>query len=75
MFTLAFIYFLECLYLCILFPLLQPKLAQNEPVPLSAMLTKGALRDNQPPVARALALHEFKMSPHVKTRSNTSCYK
>ncbi|KAK2145907.1 hypothetical protein LSH36_648g01071, partial [Paralvinella palmiformis] len=26
-----------------------PKAAQNEPVPLSAMLTKGAVRDNLPP--------------------------
>ena len=51
------------------FLLLQPKAAQNEPVPLGAMLTKGAARDNLPPVARALALHEFKMAPHVKTRS------
>ncbi|KAK2163290.1 hypothetical protein LSH36_82g03052 [Paralvinella palmiformis] len=48
---------------------------QNEPVPLGAMLTKGAVPDNLPPVARALALHEFKMASHVKTRSNTSCYK
>ncbi|KAK2150685.1 hypothetical protein LSH36_395g01038 [Paralvinella palmiformis] len=32
------------------------------------MLTKGAVRDNLPPVARALALHEFKMASHVKTR-------
>ena len=48
---------------------------QNEPVPLGAMLTKGAVRDNLPPVARALALHEFKMTSHVKTRSNRSCYK
>ncbi|KAK2140838.1 hypothetical protein LSH36_1234g00033 [Paralvinella palmiformis] len=54
---------------------LEPKAAQNEPVPLGAMLTKGAVRDNLPPVARALALHEFKMASHVKTRSNTSCYK
>ena len=66
-FTLAFIYFRVCLYLCILFLLLQPKAAQNEPVPLGAMLTKGAVRDNLPPVARALALHEFKMASHVKT--------
>ena len=43
--TLAFISFLKCLYLCILFLLLQPKAAQNEPVPLGAMLTKGALRE------------------------------
>jgi len=71
MLTLAFIYFWECLYLCILFLLLQPKAAQNKPAPL----TKGAVRDNLPPVARALALHEFKMAPHVKTRSNTSYYK
>ena len=66
-FTLAFISFRGCLYLCILFLLLQPKAAQNEPVPLGAMLTKGAVRDNLPPVARALALHEFKMASHVKT--------
>ncbi|KAK2149492.1 hypothetical protein LSH36_449g01019 [Paralvinella palmiformis] len=45
----------------------KPKAAQNEPVPLGAMLTKGAGRDNLPPVARALALHEFKMASHVKT--------
>ncbi|KAK2143487.1 hypothetical protein LSH36_838g01017 [Paralvinella palmiformis] len=32
-----------------------PKAAQNEPVPLGAMLRKGAVRDNLPPVARALA--------------------
>ena len=75
MFTLAFIFFRECLYLCILFLLLQLKAAQNEPVPLGAMLTKGAVRDILPPVARALALHKFKMAPHVKMRSNTSCYK
>ena len=74
-FTLALISFRECLYLCILFLLLQPKVAYNEPVPLGAMLTKAAVRDNLPPVARAMALHEFKMAPHVKTRSNTSCYK
>ena len=46
------------------------KAAQNEPVPLGAMLTKGAVRDNLPPIARALALHELKMAPHVKTRLN-----
>ncbi|KAK2164060.1 hypothetical protein LSH36_69g02015 [Paralvinella palmiformis] len=46
----------------------RPKAAQNEPVPLGAMLTKGAVRDNLPPVARALALHKFKMASHVKTR-------
>jgi len=57
------------------FSVTQPKAAQNEPVPLSAMIAKGAVRDNLPPVARALALREFKMAPHVKTRSNTSCYK
>ena len=73
-FTPAFISFRGCLYLCILFLLLQPKAAQNEPVPLGAMLTKGAVRDNLPPVARALVLHEFEMASHVKTRSNTSCY-
>ena len=46
--TLAFIFFRECLYLCILFLLLQPETAQNEPVPLGAMLTRGAVRDNLP---------------------------
>ena len=65
-FTLAFIYLRECLYLCILFLLLQPKAAPNKRAPLSAMLTKGAVRDNLPPVARALALHEFKMAPMLK---------
>ena len=54
---------------------MQLKAAQNEPVPLGAMLTKGTVRDDLPPVSRALALHEFKMASHVKTRSNTSCYK
>ena len=67
MFTLPFISFRRCLYLCILFLLLQPKAAQNEPVPLSTMLTNGAVGDNLPPVASALALHEFKMASHVKT--------
>ena len=57
--------------MCILFPLLQPKAAQNEPVPL----TKRAVCDNLSPVARGAALHEFKKAPHVKTGSNTSCYK
>ena len=61
-FTLAFISFRGCLY------------SQNEPVPLGAMLTNGAVRDILPPVARALALHKFKMASHFKTRSNTSCY-
>ena len=73
--TLASISFRGCLYLCIVFLLLHPKATQNEPVPSGAMLTKGAVRDNLPPVARALALHEFKMASHVKMRSNTSCYK
>ena len=36
----------------------------------SAMLTKGAVRDNLPPVARI----ELKMATHVKMGSNTSCY-
>jgi len=66
-FTLAFISFRGCLYLCILFLLLQQKTAENEPVPLGAMLTKGAFCDTLPPVARALMLHEFKMASHVKT--------
>ena len=57
MFTLAFISFRGCLYLCILFLLLQPKAAQNEPVSLGAMLTKGAVGDNLAPVARALVLY------------------
>ena len=74
-FTLAFISFREYLYLCILFLLLQSKAAQNEPVPLGAMLTKGAVRDNLPPVARVAALLEFIMAPHVETRTNASCYK
>ena len=65
-FTLAFISFRGYLYLYILFLLLQPKAVQNEPVPLGAMLTKGAVRDNLPPVARALALHEFKMAFMLK---------
>ncbi|KAK2160056.1 hypothetical protein LSH36_141g07030 [Paralvinella palmiformis] len=47
-----------------------PKAAQNEPAPLGAILTKGAVRDNLPPVARALALHEFKMASHVKMRND-----
>ncbi|KAK2144118.1 hypothetical protein LSH36_784g01041 [Paralvinella palmiformis] len=46
-----------------------PKAVQNEPVSLGVTLTKGAVRDNLPPVARALALHEFKMASHVKTRT------
>ncbi|KAK2139572.1 hypothetical protein LSH36_1715g00004 [Paralvinella palmiformis] len=54
---------------------IKPKAAQNEPVPLGTTLTKGAIRDNLPPVARALVLHEFKMESHIKARSNTSCYK
>ena len=52
--------------MCILFLLLQPKAAQNEPAPLGAMLTKRTVCDNIPPVARALALHEFKMAPMLK---------
>ena len=39
------------------------------------MLTKGAVRDNLPQVARGAALHDFKMAPHVKTGSIKSCYK
>ena len=39
------------------------------------MLKKGAVRENLPPVARGADLLEFKMAPHVKTGSNTSCYK
>ncbi|KAK2170113.1 hypothetical protein LSH36_4g06017 [Paralvinella palmiformis] len=50
-------------------PEADPKAAQNEPVPLGAILTKGAVRDNLPPVARALVLHEFKMASHVKMRT------
>ena len=64
--TLAFIYFRECLYLCILFLLLQPKSAQNEPVPLGVMLTKGAVHENLPPVARALASMNSKCRPMLK---------
>ncbi|KAK2145239.1 hypothetical protein LSH36_693g02090 [Paralvinella palmiformis] len=44
----------------------------NEPVPLGVMLTKGAVNDNLPSAARALALHEFKMASHVKTRRHRS---
>ena len=66
MLTPAFIYFRECLYLYILFLLLQPKAAQNETGPLGAMLTNGPVRGNLPPVAKGAALHEFKMAPHVK---------
>jgi len=47
-FTPAFICFRKSLYLCILFLLLQPKGAQNELVPLGALLTKGVVCDNLP---------------------------
>jgi len=37
---------------------------------LGVMLTKGAGRDNLPPVTLGAALLEFKMAPHVKSGSN-----
>jgi len=64
--TLAFISFRGCLYLCIPILLLQPKATPNEPVPLGTMLTKAAVRDNLPPVARALASMNSKWRPLLK---------
>jgi len=52
--------------MCIIFLLLQLKAAHIEPVPLGAMFTKGAVRDNLPPAARVPALLEFKMAPMLK---------
>ncbi|KAK2149069.1 hypothetical protein LSH36_469g01022 [Paralvinella palmiformis] len=46
----------------------QPKAAQNEPVPLGTMLTKGAVRDNLPPVLGPWRSMNSKWRPMLKRK-------